>query len=368
MRVLLLIFSNFILSFCYASEDEFTFGGHVRFNFDHRDWINVEDRARFEFESLKLTVKGNSGPFLIKADYRWYENVDFDTVKYADITYPINNNWKLTAGITKVPFGLLPTVSTSFWFSLNYYLGFEDDYDSGVVLNYEDSNWDLYLGYFFNDEYDKPSTFGRFSFDVADNGVFRNKENGQFNAQANKKWQWDDNDVTTLIGVSYQYGDILNLDTLQTGEHWAYDIHMRHTHGRWKFELEYLEYDYQLAHPFGLVRDRLILSAFNFPFPVASEGHTYLANIVYTLPYSSSIVDSVTCYSEYGQMDSDLPNSSKSIQWVNGCVVGSGKLFVYLDNISGKNMWFSGGSSIGLKFPDSDEWTNRVNLNIGYYF
>lgn len=91
-----------------------------------------------------------------------------------------------------------------------------------------------------------------------------------------------------------------------------------HIQGKWKFELEYLECEYDIEQPIGLPPDRLILSAFNFPFPAASEGRTYLANIVYPLSYTREVVDSLTCYSDCGYMDSDLATASESVQWVDG--------------------------------------------------
>ncbi|HCV18811.1 MAG TPA: hypothetical protein DGF36_11895, partial [Alteromonas sp.] len=165
------------------SADDFpvNIGGHVRLNYSYQDWQEVELRDGFGFESLKLTVSGETDQFSYKADYRWYENTDFNTVRYADLTYHYDDRTSVSAGITKVPFGLLPFASNSFWFSINYYIGFEDDYDPGVVVQYEKSNWDIRAGYFFNDEYNDAGRFGRYSFDIADNGEFRNQEDGQYN-------------------------------------------------------------------------------------------------------------------------------------------------------------------------------------------
>lgn len=352
-----------------AQEDEhtFTFGGHLRANFDHRDWVNSEDRSRFEFESLKLTVNGQSGKFSYKADYRWYENADMDVVRYADATYTFNENQKLTGGITKVPFGLLPFASNSFWFSLNYYLGLEDDYDAGFVYEHNQSDWQFHLGYFFNDEYNKPAQFGRYSFDVADDGDLRYKENGQFNFRVNKTFTSTSN-VTTDVGFSYQYADILNLDTSEETEHTAWAVHLRSQYDKLKLELEYLSYEYDLTSANGGVGDRIILSAFNYPFPIASEGESFTANLVYSVPYENKQIKNISCYSEYGVTDSDLATASKSVQWVNGCSFSLNKLFIYVDSIQGKNMWFSGGSGVGLDFPDADESTHRLNINFGYYF
>lgn len=345
----------------------FSFGGHVRANFDHRDWVNSTDESRFEFESLKLTVQGQSGKFSYKADYRMYENVDMDVVKYADATYTFNQNQSLRGGITQVPFGLLPYASNSFWFSVNYYLGLEDDYDAGFVYQHKYRDWQFHAGYFFNDEYNKPGEFGRYSFDVADDGERRNKENGQYNLRFSRGFSWQEG-ITTDVGASYQYGDILNLDTNEEGEHTAWAVHMRSNYGPVKLELEYIDYAYDLAVPEGQSDDTVVLSAFTFPFPIASEGNSMIANLVYSVPYENGVIKNISCYTEYGLVDSNLAIGSESVQWANGCSFSLEQLSIYIDSIQGKNMWFSGGSGVAVDFPDSDEWTHRLNINFGYYF
>lgn len=99
-----------------AQEDglPFELGGHVRVNYGHIDWAEDELRDGLEFESFRLNVSGEYESFSYKAEYRWYENTDFNTVRYADLTYTFDEYWKATAGITKVPFGLLPFASNSF--------------------------------------------------------------------------------------------------------------------------------------------------------------------------------------------------------------------------------------------------------------
>ncbi len=130
-------------SFANADELPFNLSGHVRVNYGHQDWQIPEFRDGFEFESFKLGVSGESDQFSYKAEYRWYENTDFDTVRFADLTYHFDEQTEITAGITQTPFGLQPFASNNFWFSVNYYLGFEDDYDAGVKINHDWGNWDF---------------------------------------------------------------------------------------------------------------------------------------------------------------------------------------------------------------------------------
>ena len=354
-------------SFANADELPFNLSGHVRVNYGHQDWQIPEFRDGFEFESFKLGVSGESDQFSYKAEYRWYENTDFDTVRFADLTYHFDEQTEITAGITQTPFGLQPFASNNFWFSVNYYLGFEDDYDAGVKISHDWGNWDFQAAYFMNDEYNDAAEFGRYSFDVADDGEYRNKEDGQYNLRANYTANFI-RGGTTDIGVSYQYGNILNLDTLDDGDMNAYAVHMRHTQGDLKVELQYIDYEYDLAAPEGQADDRIALSSFTFPFLAAADGKTYSANLVYSVPYKFTHIESLTCYSEYSVAKGEGSEGKNSSQWINGCSFGWDKLFVYVDSIQGKNMWFSGGPGVGLDLGGRQETTHRLNINLGIYF
>jgi hypothetical protein len=372
MKKLLPVLSLALINAGYVSNAKaeslpFTLSGHVRVNYGHQDWQLPEFRDGFEFESFKLGVAGSSDKFSYKAEYRWYENTDFDTIRFADVTYHYDEQTEITAGITQTPFGLQPFGSNNFWFSVNYYLGFEDDYDAGIKINHQRGDWDFQAAYFMNDEYNDAAEFGRYSFDVADDGEYRNKEDGQYNVRANYTGRFI-RGATTEIGLSYQYGNILNIDTLNDGHMSAYAAHLRHTQGDVKVELQYINYDYDLAVPEGQQDDRIALSSFTFPFLAAADGETYSANLVYSVPYEFDQIESVTCYSEYSVAEGEDSSGKSSSQWINGCSFGWNKLFVYVDSIQGRNMWFSGGPGIGLDLGGRQETTHRLNINLGIYF
>ncbi|GGF73266.1 porin [Alteromonas lipolytica] len=359
----------FCLSAPVLGDDDFpvNIGGHVRLNYSYQDWPEPELRDGFGFESLKLTVSGETDEFSYQADYRWYENTDFNTVRYADLTYHVDERTSVSAGITKVPFGLLPFASNSFWFSINYYLGFEDDYDAGMVVQYERANWNFQAGYFFNDEYNDASRLGRYSFDIADDGSYRNQEDGQYNLRLSYTAGLI-RGATTEVGASLQKADVLNLDTLDKGDMRAYALHVRHTQGPVVVALQYTDYDYDLAAPQGQATDRLALSAFDFPFLVAADAHSYTASVSYQLPFEFNAFTPIKCYSEYGSVEPDVAAGLRSSQWVNGCSFGWRSLYFYVDSIQGKNMWFSGGSGIGLNLGGNQDTTHRLNISLGLYF
>ncbi|MDC6668462.1 hypothetical protein OEZ84_27405, partial [Leclercia adecarboxylata] len=106
-------------------------GGAVRFNYG---WLDYGPTSRLQLELLRADVKAGAGPLFFSAQYRWYDG--FDAVHHAYAGWNFTDQTQLKAGIQQVPFGLLPTVSQSFWFGSGYYLGIEDDYDPGVTISH----------------------------------------------------------------------------------------------------------------------------------------------------------------------------------------------------------------------------------------
>ncbi|EDQ01774.1 hypothetical protein [Shewanella benthica] len=68
-----------------------------------------------------------------------------DVIHHAYAGYSFNEEQSIQLGVTQVPFSLLPYGAHSFWFSANYYLGFEDDEDAGIHWKYDDKTWRLDL-------------------------------------------------------------------------------------------------------------------------------------------------------------------------------------------------------------------------------
>jgi len=148
-----------------SSEDEFHLGGAIRYNYARLHFGPTKGEGDADLELLRLDARGRRGPLFFSAQYRWYQ--DFDAVHHAWMGCRTDEDRDVRAGVVKVPFGLLPFASHSFWFGSGYYLGLEDDYDLGVV--WRDARgarrWDA--GLFFGDEYGTGARFDRYSFDVA---------------------------------------------------------------------------------------------------------------------------------------------------------------------------------------------------------
>ncbi|REL26237.1 hypothetical protein DXX93_06330 [Thalassotalea euphylliae] len=341
------------------AEPQVNIGGGARFNYSWRDYDN-DSNGKFEFELFRIDADVTQGKWFLDAQYRWYQ--DFDTVHHAEIGYKLDEQNTIVGGVTQVPFGMEPYGSDSFWFTGAYYLGLEDDYDFGVKWRHEGGNWNADVAYFFNGEYDDGARYGRYSFDIANTPDQANREDGQVNGRI--QYTIDNHS----FGASLQAGKFINSDSLDKGDHWAAGAHYKGIYGSWTVRAQLMQYDYETKASLGTDDHRIALSAFEFPFDIATKATLSNLNIAKTFTFNNDFVDTVTCYNEATVINpTDEAGLTESIQNVTGCNLAKGGLYTYIDWIAGKNMWFVGGPGVGIE-QGPNRWRSRLNINIGYYF
>ncbi|HSH27525.1 MAG TPA: hypothetical protein VK972_07150, partial [Wenzhouxiangella sp.] len=117
--------------------NEIHVGGAVRFQYKYEDYSRPTKRQDgvFEMDTVRLNFDGNIGDVLLSAEYRHYDYMN--VVHHAWVGYDFTDSLQGQVGVNQVPFGVTPYNSHSFFFSSNYYVGLEDDYDFGVKLIYE---------------------------------------------------------------------------------------------------------------------------------------------------------------------------------------------------------------------------------------
>lgn len=340
-------------------ETDVNIGGAVRLNYNWKDYGDDDDGA-FDFELFAVDVDVTRGNWFVDAQFRFYQT--FDAVHHAEIGYRFSDEDTVVAGVSQVPFGISPYASHGFWFGGTYYLGFEDDYDTGIKWTRTVDNWTFDTAYFFNSEYDDSSRYGRYSFDIASIDGRDNKEDGQANIRA----QYALGDHT--IGASLQAGKIRNNTTNSLGNHYAGAVHFDGHFGSWNLQLQHIYYEFEQASELQTADGRIAMSAFDFPFEIATEANVTSFNVAKTFSVGNEFVDKVICYNDFTY--TATPNEfqlTDSIQNVTGCTLIKGGLYTYIDWIAGKNMWFAGGPGIGV-YDGPEKWHSRLNINIGYYF
>lgn len=345
-----------------ASEDSlhrdpyFDPGGAVRFNYG---WLDYGPTSRLQLELLRADLDAGTGPFSFSAQYRWYDG--FDAVHHAYAGWQFSDATQLKAGIQQIPFGLLPTVSQSFWFGSGYYLGIEDDYDPGLVVIHRTGSTTWHLGWFSGDEYGSGARYDRYSFDVAQTEALPYRERQRLHARVERARAWGGGEL--LLGASAFAGKVQNTQTRRHYGHQGAALHAQWQRDGWTAQLQWARYRYDVPG------DRIAMSAFQFPFQVAAQADVPSANIAYSFGQKGWL-DDITCYNNLSMTRPVGHRAGLRDSWQNvtGCSLQKGIMLTYVDWIAGRNMWFAGGDGIGIDEGGPSRWHSRLNFNIGFYF
>ncbi len=350
-----------------------TVGGAVRFQYSYERYNegNRERGGDLDFDIFRIDLNGKVKDITLSAQWRWYQYMN--AVHHAWFGYDFNASNSVKLGITKVPFGILPFDSHSFFFSSNFYLGLEDDYDAGVNYHFKQGPWDLRLAYYQNDELGGVDGYvdnrsNRYSYDivgyrVAGEGIYADpsKQLGE-HATLNGRmaYTFGPGDPWNIeLGLSGRYGQLVDSDS-NAGDYNAYAAHLVANYGRWNLQLEAASYEYNV----DAGADLMVVGAYAFYDTIPAKADTYTANLAYSLPVDWGPISKLTFYNDYSLVtnkSADLPDT-----WMNdtGILITAGDVYTYVDFVTARNQPFIGGSMAG----DSDSTEHRVNINFGYYF
>ncbi|ABZ78508.1 conserved hypothetical protein [Shewanella halifaxensis HAW-EB4] len=351
------------------TEDGIKLGGAVRVNYAYRDYdeANKDKGGDFYFDMAAIKFDGKHGDWGLSAEYRFTSGTNY--IKYGYAYYDVDPDWQLQVGINKVPFGNPDFISNSYWFGIPYYLGFEDDHDTGIKAVYEKNGWHTDLAFYKSAEYG-PSENKRYSTDIysgtiAASGItYYNEETNQFNLR--QTYTAEHEGGQTTLGGSAQYGQIYNSNTGNNGDRYAVALHLDSSYKGWNLQLQAMQYEYDAAD--AVDANKIAVSVVSWQYEIASKGQSYSANIAKTF---ATDWGSVKCYNDFGLMTPDVDDSSydNSMQNVTGCAISAGPTYTMVDFVMGKNMTFSTANNDHVGLPEmGDSWDKRVNINFGYYF
>lgn len=347
------------------TEDGIKLGGAVRVNYAYRDYdkANKDKGGDFYFDMAAIKFDGKHGDWGLSAEYRFTSGTNY--IKYGYAYYDVDPDWQLQLGINKVPFGNPGVISNSYWFGIPYYLGFEDDHDTGIKAIYEKNGWHTDLAFYKSAEYG-PSENKRYSTDIYTgtiNGTdYANEETNQFNVRQTYTTEYEGGQTT--IGGSVQYGQIYNSNLKENGDRYAVALHLDSSYKGWNLQLQAMQYEYDDREH----ENTIGVSVVSWQYEIASKGQSYSANIAKSFDTDWG---SVKCYNDFGLMTPDVNDDSydNSMQNVTGCAISAGPTYTMVDFVMGKNMTFSTANNDHIGLPEmGDSWDKRVNINFGYYF
>lgn len=360
---------------------EVKLGGALRYNYNYSSWKEGQKNrgGDFGFDVFRLNAKASYKGLKLNAEYRFYSNsFGGGMLKQGWVGYDFNENNNLQLGLTQVPFGMMTYNSNSWFFSLNYYVGLEDDHDMGIKYTTKSGNWKMALAFFKNAE---ELQFGsstdvdarRYAYDLGSIEVdgktqYRNKEINQVNGQI--IYETKDNAINYQAGVSLQYGGLYNIDTQETGSRYAFAAHYKLNVNKFAVKAAATYYKMNPEYPEGQ-DDRLVaMVAYNAPYMVAAEATTYTLGLSYDIPVDWHPISSIKLYNDFGMMDKAESDFEDVFMNVTGVMLTSGPIYTYIDYAKGKNQPWLGSEwthGLGKGNPESG-WEARFNINVGYYF
>lgn len=367
------------ISLFAQDKPELQVGGALRFNYNLSSWKEGQKKrgGDFGYDVFRVNAKAKYKGVKLNAEYRLYsEGFGGGMLKQGWIGYDFTPENNLQIGLTQVPFGITQYNSHNWFFSINYYVGLEDDHDMGVKYTHSDENWEYALAFFKNAE---ELNFGsnsdvsnsRYSYDVSSSsdGLYRNKEVNQFNIKVIRKFS-NSSSANHKIGGSAQYGGIYNLDTENTGNHYALAAHYELTAGKFDLKAQISKYKYNTENPADQPNNVIAMTAYGAPYLVAAEATTYTLGAAYSVPVEWGPISNLQFYNDFGFMDKAENSFEDSFMNVTGVLVSAGNVYTYIDAAQGKDQPWLGpvwGDALSSGTVDAD-WEMRFNINIGYYF
>ncbi|GAW95958.1 MULTISPECIES: hypothetical protein [Colwellia] len=344
-------------------------GGAVRFQYVYEDYndANTNRGGDLDFDLFRLDLNGQIGGVILSAQYRWFQYMN--VIHHAWLGYDFDEHWQGQIGITRVPFGNLDYNSHNYFFSSNYYVGLEDDYDAGIKFIRKTENHDLRVAFFFTDEMGGIDGYvdnrtDRYSYDIvgvraSDEGIYQQPSLAA--AEHNTlSLRYAYQLANVELGFSWLSGDIRDA-TSSIGDRTAFALHTDAQFNRWNIKLQYTDYEYN----FDSYSPLLAVGAYSFYDSIPSEAKLYSVNIAYLKPVEFGPISSLNFYNNYNLMtDKSADFDNDTIMNVLGVAISAGGLYTYVDLVRAKNQPFIGGTMAG----DSKAWQTRFNINVGYYF
>ncbi|XRD90890.1 hypothetical protein ISN72_10935 [Dyella nitratireducens] len=381
--LLLLLLSGFSsAAFAVNVTDHWDVGGAVRFRADQESRRNIHNIG---IDTVMLSTAYKSDSWMGAASYRWYgaqypyhytEHFgDIQFLQYAWIGYKFNAERELHVGLNKVPFGLQPLYSSSFWETLGNLIGMEDVYMVGVKYMQSLGDWHLQTGYYARPMWPGQGTSNGTTYSVvvtpADPGVVggnRNQERNLFVGRLARDFVLGD--WKSEAGVSVLGSDLYNDDTHRNGRRYSYALHYAGQKDGWGTKLQYARQDMAPKNPDG--EQVITVGGYDGTFNMATRGNLYVGDLSYRLAdsYFGGWLSNVKFYGMYSMYEKSNPDFRNSQRFTLGTSFSVKPLSIYIEWLNGRNDPYIGGSSYtqSLAAGGFDRWRSKLYMNIAYYF
>jgi hypothetical protein len=378
---------------------DFTIGGAIRANYVNGDYSTDgtdapqrgDNGGNFELDVFRINLDYEKGPFVGKAEYRWYDGYNFLHTGW--LGYNFEDGSQLQVGLNRVPFGIGAYGPANSWFfDQHYYVGLSDDMDYGIKYTRSNEHWVVDMAYYLmaeNSFVGKTDESARYSYDIVDNGspYSHYEEEHQLNLRMIYKTLHET--LPTDVGVSLQWGQMAaDGEFAEDSDAYAVSAHSKTLYKNWTLMLQLTQYDFAADYNQSAVdqngiplsNDLITMGAYDFAYPVASKGIIPAIALSYTISPAVEWIDSITFYNDYSVILKDGDNLNDSALNVTGMAIANGGWYIYVDYAYSNGNYFVGneGDVYGDSYANStvgdfganqnDDWNGRFNINFGYYF
>jgi hypothetical protein len=369
-------------------------GGAIRFNYIHKNWQDEYPNGFFGLDTARLDVKYDDGTLIGSAQYRYNR---FPKGQGGYWQHFLQHGWvgmrfadksTLHVGLDRNMFGLQPYASNNYYESIAFYTGFEDKFDLGVTYAGKPGPVEWQLGFYPRDGgaygggNNTAGASNRYSYNIVPDDDQQGYGTGQRDHERNtaigRVAVFLDDTRRNEAGFSALTGSIRN-DTRSAGRDTrrnAFAVHYRGGAGAWNVALEALRYHYKTSHSASQTYGGLdpnsfvMLGGFGYPYPVASKGDIYIANVSYDLPGKLGPFSGFKLYNDYSLLRKRVGDGRNSVQNVSGLSFAAGKWLFYADFMWGKHHPYLSpdGGGLASTSRQHEGYTRRINLQAGYYF
>jgi hypothetical protein len=332
------------------------------------------------FSVLRIGARASYGPLRLDFEYRIYPYYQF--LRNAVVAYDVSKQLSVDIGVSRVPFGLLPFASNSWFFGLPYYVGLEDDADFGLRVHYQPGGFDFWLSFYKNSE---GSYFGhsrdsaRFSYDAVQasaeeltgSGINMARDDRETNTGAARvAYTFRADNFSLQLGGSARVGTLEDLASHARSVNWAVTPHAIMTLYRVELGLEGIAYRFKPHAREGDDPRLLAMGAFDAPYAVAARGYLLVANLAWSYELSWGPLELFRIYADTGQLWKSVNSFRTTRQLVLGAYLLAGPVHLSVDAALGKHHPWVGpdyAAALGAGGASSN-WHRWVNVNVGFAY
>ncbi len=374
-------------------------GGSISFNTLFRNYgadtpfeegaDRVLSDGAFTFDTFRINASGSYGDLTFSTEYAVYPDAFGGLfIHHGWVGYTFSDAAEVQVGVSQSPFGIQPFASSSWFFNNTYYVGLEDQYNSGVKALFSPGNWDIQTAYYMNPagvDFFGTTTADRYSYDVVpnpDNDDRNTVQEHQGNLKIARTFVHGD-DASTKVGVSGQIGQLTNQGNqdFETPEdpaagntdwHGAYAVHVQQQLGGFEAKLQFAQQNMNPPVADGESTDFVTMGAYGGTYRVASDIDVYSTSLSYTIPVDIGPISAIAPHYDYSQVVKDVDGWNDNVSHILGFTTAAGPLFAYTDLIISKGHPFNqpfDETFGGVMAQQADnEWRTAFNINIGLYF